>query len=66
MNIIAGIFLTCFLLGALTVAYFHERKTDSSETYQETNYCNNFNKKFKKPDYSFNEDGNSFTVVGVV
>ena len=63
---ILGIFLTCFALGALPFAWLHERKYEvKDETYQETNYCNSFNKQFKKPDYSFNEDGNSFT-VGVV
>lgn len=63
---ISGIFFICFLIGALTVAYFHERKHEvKSEEYQETNYCNNFNKQFNKPNFTLVEDGNSFK-VGVV
>lgn len=62
----SAIFFICFLIGVLTMAWFNERKPEvKSEEYQETNYCNNFNKQFKKPNFTLVEDGNSFK-VGVV
>lgn len=63
-QIYAGILATGLIVTivVMTVQAWRNYNKTYGREYQETNYCNNFNKQFNKPNFTLVEDGNSFKV----
>jgi len=57
-NIIYAVALMIIIFTMIAINLWDDHKERKhrkyGREYQETNYCNSFNKQFKKPDYSFN------------